>query len=100
MKRKTKFRAYTGFKDFDGKEIYENDILEYVYTLDSTQKRRKVVSFDKEVGAWYLGGDMLSTVLVEQNNDEWKKSQNWNINQNQYTRIIGNIFENPELLKK
>jgi uncharacterized phage protein (TIGR01671 family) len=92
-----KVMNFTGFKDFDEKKIYEGDILEYVCTLDSTKKRRKVVSFDNEVGAWYLGGDMLSTVLFIQNNDEWKKSKNWNINQNQYTRIIGNIFENPDL---
>ena len=91
---------FTGFKDYEDNEIYEGDVFVYQYTLDPTQKRTKVVSYDIEVGAWYLGGDLLSTVLVEQNDDEWKNSQNYKVNKNQYLKIIGNIHENPELIKK
>lgn len=88
---------FTGFFDFNKNKIYEGDIFMYNYTLDGTQTRIKKVEFNKEVGAWYLGGDLLSTVLIEQNNDDWKKSQNYKIRDNQYLRISGNIFQNPEL---
>ena len=90
---------YSDFKDFNGKEIVEGDIFIFQYTLDGTQKRNKVVYFDKEVGAWYLGGDLLSTVLVEQNNDDWKTEQNYKVNEKQYLIYSGNIFQNPELLQ-
>ena len=92
-------RQYSGFKDRNGTEIYEGDIFIYNYTLDGTHRKTKKVEFDKEVGAWYLGGDLLSTVLVEQNNDDWKKSQNYKIKENQYLIISGNIYDNPNLLQ-
>ena len=92
-------RQYSGFKDRNGTEIYEGDIFIYNYTLDGTQRKTKKVEFDKEVGAWYLGVDLLSTVLVEQNNDDWKKSQNYKIKENQYLIISGNIYDNPNLLQ-
>ena len=90
---------FTNFKDKKGIDIYEGDIFIYNYTLDGTQRKTKKVEFDKEVGAWYLGGDLLSTVLVEQNNDDWKKSQNYKIKENQYLIISGNIYDNPNLLQ-
>lgn len=91
---------FTGFKDYNGVEICDGDIVEYTVVRDCTQKKIKEIHFDNEVGAWYCGiGDMLSNILFEQNNDEWKKSQNWTIRENQYVRVIGNIHENPEMLK-
>jgi uncharacterized phage protein (TIGR01671 family) len=98
-RRDSVLMQFTGLKDFNDKEIYEGDIFIYNYTLDGTQTRIKKVEFNKEVGAWYLGGDLLSTVLIEQNNDDWKKSQNYKIRDNQYLRISGNIFQNPELFE-
>lgn len=90
---------FTGFVDFSGKEIYEGDIVEYVYTRDATQKKKFEIHFDDKVGAWFCGhGGMLSDVLVVQNDDEWKRSQNWNIRENQYLKVIGNIYENNELV--
>ena len=90
----------TPFTDKNGKEIYEGDIFIYRYTLDGTQKKIKVVSFDKKVGAWYLGEELLSNVLVEQNDDNWKLSQNYKVNDAQYLISMGNIHKNPELISK
>lgn len=92
---------YTGFKDFDGKEIYEGDILEYVSYMRDENKRKEIVEFDENCGGWYVHrqADMLSTVLFEQHNEEWQISRNYLPSTKHKVRIIGNIYENPELVK-
>ena len=56
------------------------------YANGGTRKIKGKVYFDKEVGAWYLGHYLLSTVLHEQENDNWKKQNNFNFKENQYLR--------------
>jgi len=90
---------HTGFLDKNGTEIYESDILQFQCVRDGTKKTRAVVKYDLECGSWYCGGDLLSTVLFEQNNDGWKISENWLTIGKQYAIIIGNKVDNPELLE-
>jgi len=71
-----KFMQYTGMHDKNGKEIYEGDILK------STQKNyclRMQVRYDN--GCFYPVG----TFNILGWSEEWE--------------VIGNIYENPELLK-
>lgn len=74
-------QQYTGLKDKNGKSIYEGDILK-----------------------WHLGENNLSEVIF-QNGSFMVKGINWGAYWylsdyiNSYT-VIGNIFENPELIKK
>jgi hypothetical protein len=90
---------FTGFKDYDGKEIFEGDIISFTAVRDVTQKKRFEIYFDKDCGSWYCkNGSELCHILVEQNNDDWKRSQNWIIKDNQYIRVIGNIYQHSELL--
>lgn len=92
---------FTGFYDYDGKEIFEGDIVSFTDVRDCTQKKKYQIYFDNECGSWYCkNGPELCNILVEQHNDDWKRSQNWNIRDNQYIRVIGNISQNPELLFK
>ena len=73
---------YTGLKDKNGKEIYEGDVLEWEdrRVIDS-----RVIEFS-DGGFW----------LVGKTNEPWKER----FMPSEPTReIIGNIYENPELIK-
>ena len=87
---------YTGLKDKNGKEIYEGDILQfsdkwewyrYQYSFSKTREEIEqlpygcgVVTWNDRDGAWeHIGGTS---------------------DLHQYLEIIGNIYENPELIEK
>lgn len=77
---------YTGMKDYLGKEIYEGDILHYFcdWILDNT--KGKIIF--KE------GGFMVSNSFDEMLTDLYKA-----LDDTEGSEIIGNEFENPELLE-
>ena len=76
---------YTGLKDKNGKEIYEGDILDN-WGEDGESEKMEVV-FNVKIGQWFWGkGDGNSLPLYELDPEE--------------TVIIGNIYENTELLTK
>lgn len=73
-------QEYTGLKDKNGKEIYEGDIFEFT----EAKKRRK------------------GQVVFEDAMFKMKDASGWGATtlQNQYDmQVIGNIYENPELLR-
>ena len=74
---------YIGFKDYNGKEIYEGDIDKYGYVVTY------VADINESLGmncGWYLQrNDFESWSPLECDSDE--------------IEIIGNIFETPKLAK-
>lgn len=82
------FYQYTGLKDKNGKEIYEGDIC------TRTVKRSCCGSVDyamRGVVEWLSEGFYLK--------DEDDLIYGWANQKNEEIEVIGNIYENPELLK-
>jgi uncharacterized phage protein (TIGR01671 family) len=79
---------YTGLKDKNGKEIYEGDVVSAHGTLG-------VVTWVNELALWDLdviiNGEHGSMTVYSQQN-----ANGYNIQR----EVIGNIYENPELLNK
>lgn len=81
---------YTGLKDINGKEIYEGDIIK---GLDSTKNDiLHVVKWDDQTASFeaYL-------IPFDKHLHKGPLSQNWLDFFDK--EVIGNIFDNPELLK-
>lgn len=78
---------YTGLKDKNGKEIYEGDVVSYEFILFSKiQTKTQWIQYAPEVGSFVVAGmngkgDLISAIGSD------------------ILEIIGNIYENKELLK-
>lgn len=100
------FQQFTGLHDKNGKEIYQGDIL-------------KVVA-DKEGYGFCSYGGIIKVVAhtcgyelkpikptfeeMEERGEAWDSSSLWHVcekgtNGEGTTEVIGNIYENPELIK-
>ena len=92
------FMQYTDLKDKKGKEIYEGDIIKINYLKDSTSKY--IVRFGdydfepywEQFYGYYLqeGKRTIPLDYYHTRNIQNKKG----------LEVIGNIYENPELLKE
>lgn len=79
MKTGMPIMQYTGLKDKNGKEIFEEDVLSGDFP--------DVVFWDDDRGQWRL------------RNSENPDDTLWEILRDNNPEIIGNIYENPELLE-
>ena len=88
-----KVMQYTGLKDKNGKEIYEGDIISYKALKEKRKDKifRNVIEWANYSGTlgWIIRGNDKRVYIPLNSNQVF----NHNI------EIIGNIYENPELLK-
>jgi len=79
---------YTGLTDKNGKEIYEGDIVQY----------NQNSSYDNMdfIAKW--SDDKLGFIF-QSNSGEQLVNQTPHLNRFKHLEVVGNIFENPELLK-
>ena len=93
---------YTGFKDRNGKKIYEGDIVEYInHNTTPFSQRKAVVSFLK-IDNQNFGNILFPFCDAVEGKYKENNRQLVNIfcTPSDETEIIGNIFENPELLNE
>lgn len=79
---------FTGLQDRNGKEIYEGDILKYNFPYDGRLKHISPVTYletQSSFGVKDIYGNEIPLYRITANN---------------YFEVIGNIYENPELLEE
>jgi len=91
LDKELKIMQYTGLSDKNGKEIYEGDVLEqnFFFDLDNYDKddsRFAIVKYETIVGD-FSGG--IGFNMSDKNNNPINIES---------SKVIGNIYENPELL--
>lgn len=87
-------QQYTGLKDLNGKEIYDGDIIKSTYIDCSPEGRMdyeehiRVVEWDSHDLKWGIKNPKVKT---------WCYYEHLAFSLG--SKVIGNIFENPELIK-
>lgn len=79
----------TGLKDKNGKEIFEGDIIRYNIDVVDIKRHQTLGFYTVLDGREGFFGDGMSIDYFEEDAKEFSKT----------AEIIGNIYENPELLE-
>lgn len=78
---------YTGFKDKNGKEIYESDVVQASKSWTSEVIQRFKSTVDLDIDIFTLKKDLDTGKELD-----WMRLSDYEL------EVIGNIYDNPELL--
>lgn len=91
---------YTGLTDKNGKKIWENDILRYSYDYDGSPFLKDGEEIKYRVGAVFWSEWRGSWAVCGRGNKKCTNNDVFKYNRNpNRAEVIGNIFDNPELLE-
>jgi uncharacterized phage protein (TIGR01671 family) len=92
-----KLMQFTGLKDKNGKDVYEGDCLGYL-THNGEVELEGEVEWDKDTASFILiARDVRREILNKMT--FWNQNSYYNYRDIKSFMVIGNIYENPELLK-
>ena len=79
FRQQLKIMQFIGLKDKNGKEIYEGDVV-----IIDKKKAKVIVEWDDHMELSHVGG----------------RAVGFRVDDNHFLEVIGNIYENSELLKE
>lgn len=85
-------QRFTGLKDKNGKEIYEGDIVRICVNDDPEDLQWELIPITFEWGSFWVGKETMAEFVTSQEEAGWEQLFG--------LEVVGNIFENPELIKK
>lgn len=93
---------YTGLKDKNGKEIYEGDIVDWTFFYNSVGLQGAV---EKDITlrgviTWGTAGFVFEVWSNDFENAGWYGISSLNFDPTSDIEIVGNIYNNPELVEQ
>lgn len=95
-----KLMQYTGLKDINGIEIYEGDIVEVTRKHWNNCNKEYLEKTTKELGIIEFFKNLQMSLKVKEEGYNLYQPLLWILEDDSEIKIIGNIYENSELLER